>query len=156
MLKICITYKYFENIKQAYFYWNNNIEEEKEGGRASKFCEKLRKYGSSFLEANICHHLGATMIMGSLLLLPTTIWFFYKTESILIKRCAVRCQMIEILNLAILKYLWYVGLCLYHFRFNLRLKYVRILLFNTWYNGTSIIYFLVKAYMLHLYKFILP
>ena len=27
-----ITYKYFENIKQAYFYWNNNIEEEKEGG----------------------------------------------------------------------------------------------------------------------------
>ena len=32
MLKICITYKYFQNIKQAYFYWNNNIEEEKEGG----------------------------------------------------------------------------------------------------------------------------
>ena len=77
MLKICITYKYFENIKQAYFYWNNNIEEEKEW-TASQFCEKLRKYGSSFLEANICHHLGATMIMGSLLLLPTTMYFSTK------------------------------------------------------------------------------
>ena len=104
MLKICIIYKYFENIKQAYFYWNNNIEEEKEW-TASQFCEKLRKYGSSFLEANICHHLGGNYDHGFITPLAYYYVFFYKTESILIKRCAVRCQMIEILNLAILKYL---------------------------------------------------
>ena len=71
--------RYYENIKQTYFYWNNNIEEEKEWTASQ--CEKLRKYGSSFLEANICHHLGATMIMGSLLLLPTILSDFCTKQS---------------------------------------------------------------------------
>ena len=108
MLKICIIYKYFENIKQAYFYWNNNIEEEKEGLSILWKIEKVwiivprGKYLSSPW-GNYDHGF----------ITPLAYYYLIFLQNRVSSNQKVCCQMIEILNLAILKYLWYKGISVF-------------------------------------------